>query len=355
MDTEQTPERDLSSLRSLITSVTPLARHLKMTNEAIYRWIEVNRIPHRHIVKVANFYDVEIRDLLPFTGSDKGHKVVVHLKSREVLKTLIDVYKGAITLQQACTITNSSRISLTLILSHWGDELPTLFSTLEQLDQRRIDLDEACRRLNVTKYTMHGIRRKYGYAPGRLKKTKPPPTLPQRRLTTKEAALDCIAGRMTAREAAYRYKISERTIFRCIETLSPVKLNDLSAWPKVFREAFSVELTREMPKYVQKWLDFAKKEWLYLEKSPKYPEPPIDWRKQPLKRLLIAVLLGEHSLDEIAHLKGGDPQILEGLFSGDLHPIGLTFEEASALPILHQAALAELIMAVLNRKRRFVE
>lgn len=346
---------DLTTVRSLITSVTPLARHLKVTPAAIYRWIKVDRIPGNYIVKVANFYDVELRDLLPLTGSDKNNEFTLRLKPRNVLKTLMDVFRGTITLQQAMTLTGSSKISLKLILNHWGDELPTLYTTLEQLDQKRIDLDEACRRLNVTKYTMHGIRRKYGYAPGPTQRTRPLPTLPQRRLTTRDASLACISGKLTAKEAAHQYKISERTIFRDIESLSPVKLNELAAWPISFREAFAVELTQEMPKYVQKWLEFAINARLYLEKSPKYPTEPIDWRKQPLKRLLIAVLLGEHTVDEIAHLRGADPGILRHLFTSDLRPIGMTFEEAEHLPIIHQAALAELIMAVLSRKRRVAE
>ena len=114
----------------------------------------------------------------------------------------MDVYQGVITLDQAVTLTGSSEISLKLILGHWGDELPTLYTTLEQLDQKRIDLDEACKRLKVAKYTMHGIRRKYGYAPGPLQSTKALPTLPVRMDRNKELALVCIAGRGTVKEVA---------------------------------------------------------------------------------------------------------------------------------------------------------
>lgn len=301
---------------------------------------------------MANFYDVELRDLLPLTGSEKSNEINLRLKPRSVLKTLMDVFTGMITLQQAMALTSSSKISLTLILTHWGDELPTLYTTLEQLDEKRIDLEEACRRLNVTKYTLHGIRRKYGYAPGHRGRTRPMPTLPQRKETSREAALACITGNLTAHEAAHRYGISERTIFRSIERLSPIKLTDLAPWPKVFREAFAVELTKEMPKYVQKWFEFTKDARLFMEKTPKYPKLPTDWRQQPLKRLLITVLLGEHTIEEIADLRGADPNILRSLFTGDLRPLDLTFEGVEQLPVIHQIALAELLTATLNRKRK---
>ena len=70
---------DLSSVRTLITSVSKLAKALRLTNNALYRWIAVNRIPAKYLVRVANFYDVELRDLLPLTGSDISHPNIRNL------------------------------------------------------------------------------------------------------------------------------------------------------------------------------------------------------------------------------------------------------------------------------------
>lgn len=346
---------DLTTVRTVVTSATALARHLKLTPNAVYRWINVNRIPGNYIVKVANFYDVEIRDLLPLTGSDKNNEVRLSLKPRTTLETLMRVFRGEITLAEAVTITGQSKISLKLILTHWGDELPTLYTTLEQLDQKRIDLDEACRRLNVAKYTMHGIRRKYGYSPGPVKRVKPQPTLPARKSKSREIAIACIAGKITVHDAAYENKLSERTIFRAVERISHLKMMDLALWPVVYREAYAAEIEHNLPKFAEKWLQFGRDKRLFVDKSPKYQKTPENWRLVPLKRMLAGYLLGEAALEEIAASNGADPEILAQLFTGDLRSIDLTFEQVQEMSLKHQFALADLLLAMLDRKRKVVD
>lgn len=350
--TEAPEEPDLTSVRALIPSVTPLARHLKLTNNAIYRWIRVNRIPGAHIVKVANYYDVELRDLLPLTGSDKSNELTYRLKPKRTLGVLMEVFRGIKTLDEAVAETGQSEISLKLVLVHWGDELPTLFTTLEQLDERRISLDEAAARLKVAKYTLHGIRRKYGYAPGPVRRTRPLPTIGRRKELNMKVALMCIAGHSTVAAASQTYGMSERTLFRAVEKLSQIKMMELSAWPTSFREALTAEIEHKLPNYSLKWLEFAENSRLYTDKYVKYPETPEKWRDLPLKRLLVGVLLGEGRLEDIAASRGADPGILRTLFTGDLRPLGVTFEQLMELPMEHQIAAAELFIAMMSRKRK---
>jgi len=342
MEEEEKP--DLSSVRSLIKSVSPLARHLKLTTNAIYRWITVNRIPGPHVMGVCNFYGVEVGDILPLTGSDTSNETTVVLKPRSVLKTLMDVYQGVITLDQAVTLTGSSEISLKLILGHWGDELPTLYTTLEQLDQKRIDLDEACRRLKVARYTLHGIRRKYGYAPGPLQSTKTLPTLPVRMDRNKELALICIAGRSTVKEVARASNVSERTLFRAIDKVSPHKLMELVHWPMAFREALVSEIEGKTPPIVAKWFEFGRSQRFFVDKTPKCTQTPESWCSSSLKRLLIGVLIGEGTFEDMAKSRGMDQATLKTLFTGYLTPLGLTFEQVESLPATHHVALAELLI-----------
>ena len=341
---EEEEKPDLSSVRSLIKSVSPLARHLKLTTNAIYRWITVNRIPGPHVMGVCNFYGVEVGDILPLTGSDTSNETTVVLKPRSVLKTLMDVYQGVITLDQAVTLTGSSEISLKLILGHWGDELPTLYTTLEQLDQKRIDLDEACKRLKVAKYTMHGIRRKYGYAPGPLQSTKALPTLPVRMDRNKELALACIAGRRTVKDAARASSVSERTLFRAIEKVTTHKLTELTHWPVTFREALVSEIKGEAPPIVSKWFEFGHSNRFFVGKAPKCIQTPESWASSGLKRLLIGFLMGESTLENMAESKGMDQATLKALFTGYLTPLDLTFEQVESLPATHHVALAELLI-----------
>lgn len=353
------PKRDLSSVRALVRSVSALARYLRISSGAIYQWIDVNRIPGRHIVSVANFYDVEITELLPLTGSELSRKVSINLKPRSVLETVMEVYQGKLSMVDAVRKCKQPEISLKLILTHWGDRLPTLHTTLEQLDQKRITLDQACSRLGVGKYTMHGIRRKYGYAPGRVQKTRSESNLPQRKSINREIALQCVSGKYSVREAAKNHGVSERTIFRYIEEISPIKMMQLTHWPSVFREALAEELrakgTQNGETYAEKLLKFVKNNRLTMGKEPKYPKTHENWRNLPLKLLLVGILLGKATVAEIAESRDVPVEILTGLFSGDLHDLGIAFDELENLSFSHRQVVAKILNALMDRKRDWVE
>ena len=348
---------DLTSVRTLIPSTSKLARHFGLSLSAIYRWIEVNRIPGAHIVRVAQFYDVEIVDLLHLTGSEKAHMSKALVKSKAVLPALLEVYRGAKTLEAACEEVGIPVVSGKLIMMHWGDELPTLYTTLTQLHEKRISLEMAMHRLNVTKNSLHDLRRKYGFAPRAQEGYTPKVRSPQKRVAkwqeVKPLALQVIAGRMTAVElASAEGTPSYRTIFRYVEKLTHLKLNDLTHWPEAFRAALAYELEHDTTKYAEKWVKFAEEQRLILRKVAKYPAQPKDWKVIPLKRLLVAVLLGEKTLAEVAEAKGGDPKVFENLFTSDLRPLDLTFAEVHGMSVSHQVALSELLLAVLDRRRK---
>lgn len=237
------------TVRELIKSVSPIARHLRVSKSAVYRWIGVNRVPGEHLLKLSAYYKYTPTDLLHLTGSEKTNNTRVVLKERVVLATMLEVYRGQKTLEQALQETGQSKISLTLIQKCWGDRLPTLYTTLEQLDQGRIALDDACERLNVTKCTMHGIRRKYGYQPGPIKAKERPAEKPNHKEATIAAALECIAGRMTISEAAKQAQVCGRTIMRAVSRLSVVGLRDLAMLTKDVRSAYSADIAENDTEY----------------------------------------------------------------------------------------------------------
>lgn len=346
---------DLTSVRSLITSVSPLARHVKLTPTAIYRWFQVNRIPGAHIIKVANFYDVDVGELIHLTGSELSAAPNVSIKSRDVLPALIEVRAGRMTLADAVEKTGQTEVSLKLVMIHWGEQLGDLYETLEALDKKGITLDQACERLGLAKFTIHGLRRKYGYAPGKLKRVRPLPTLGRRRTLMTQAAMDVIAGLESAASAAEKYKVSARNVFRYVERLCPLSVTELSRFPQTFRWAYAEEIEKNTPKYVEKWLKIADETLLYVQKQTKYPKTPETWKTAPLKRLLVGVLLGEGTLGEIAAARGGEPVVLEGLFTSELRALDLTWPEVAQMGLNHQTALAELLIWQMDRKRRFVE
>lgn len=343
---------DLTSVRKLVTSVTKLAHATELTPNAIYRWIRVNRIPGKYINVVANLYDVEIRDLIPLTGSDKANVSRTVLKPKGTLQSLMEVYQGKMTLVEVAAALGVSKRSLHLVMYHWGDELPTLYSTFKQLEEKRISLDEACQRLKVTKFTLHGLRRKYGYAPGRVKKPTGPSAISIRREAQRLKVLEIVAGKLTAEQGAKDLNTSYRSIFRHIEAVSPLKIRELTEWPMSLRAALADEIDRKLPNYSIKWKEFIDSSRIVMKKRSKFPKTPENFTNEPIKRLLVAVLLDEATLEAVAAARKADPTILAGLFSGDLKPLGVSFERLMELPITHQVAAAEILLGVLDRKRR---
>lgn len=344
---------DLTSVRTLITSVRKLATHLNVTPSAVYRWIGVNRLPGAHVVNIANFYDVELRDLIPLTGSDNNNKVATKVKPRVALKNLLEVYRGKMTLEDACTASGITIISGKLVLTNWGDELPTLYTTLEQLSEGRIDIEEAMIRLNVSKYTLHGIRRKYGYAPGRRVAKARPERKGMDEDMKREIAYQVISGKISGKDACAKYDIVYGTLGKYVQNYGQVGLQSIAKWPTAFREALGFEALSGCDRFAQSWYDYATEARLMLKKKPAYPSRPKSWKRANLKRLLIAVLVGEATLDEIAAERGGDPSIIAKLFTGELRPLKLTYDRVSGMSIKHQIALAELLMAMADRKRKF--
>lgn len=234
-----------TTVRDLVKSVSPLARHLKVSKSAVYRWMGVNRIPGEHLIKTAAYYKYEPTALLHLTGSDKTNNTRVIFKSRAVLAALLEVYKGQKSFDQAVTETGQSKVSLTLIMKCWKDRLPTLYTTLEQLDQGRIDLDEASKRLNVTKSTMHGIRRKYGYCPGHPKAKDKPDKHKNRRYACLKAAMACVAGHLTVKQAAIEAEVCERTIMRAVAKLSVLNVQALKHLPAHVRAAYVADISQK--------------------------------------------------------------------------------------------------------------
>lgn len=355
---------DISSVRALVTDVGRLAEHLRLSYSGVYRWTKVNRIPGAHVIKVANFYDVEVMDLLPLTGSELSNVTRGVLKPKDTLPMLLEVYRGKRTLESACEELGIPLNSGKLVMTRWGDELPTLYTTLVQLDEGRISLETGMQRLNVAKFTLHNLRRKYGFGPRsnpeyRSEKEKMAEARGATRVASAEAVarqnemtLRVIAGKITAYEAAERLRVGYRTIWRYVARLTDIRVHTLASWPLSLRAALAEEIAKKLPEYSGKWLKFAKKSRLMLRKSPRYPETPKGWGGVPLKRLLVAVLLGEATLDEIAEAREVDRTLLAALFTGDLRAMDLTFDEVMDLPLAHQVALAELLLAALDRMRK---
>jgi transcriptional regulator with XRE-family HTH domain len=194
-----------NTLRDLVKNQAALARDVGVSTQTVRNWLELNAIPPRRIIDVANALGVELTELLPF--AQKTYKPV-SIKP----KTLYDlrlILEGNI---------DPSDRSAERIVGTWGDRLPLLYTTLAKLQSKEITVTEAAEILGITKSAVHNIRKRYGTAPGSLKAEKKPEG--RYALTAKEArklTLDVIAGRKSARSAAQGANISLRTLHRHIE------------------------------------------------------------------------------------------------------------------------------------------
>lgn len=336
---------DATTVRSLITSVTALVRFLgDLTPNAVYRWIKVNRIPGKYLIRIAQFYDIDVP--IHLAASDRKNPAQLNYKPRDTLPLCLAVQAGDLSVDAAAAQLGLHPQAVQLILRNWGEQLPLLYQTLCQLDAKTLSLDAAAARLQVTKHNIHALRKKYGFRPPPRPKAPPRPIV-QRRQTARQVALACIAGQYTLAEAEQHCDLSWRTIHRAIAKLSPAySLIELTHWPKAFREALAKEIADNRPRLSEKLWKFAEISQIPLKKWPKYPEIPADWRGATVKRMLVHLLLGDETLTSLAEKRGADPHMLEALLTGDLRPLGLTWPDVVKAPLYSQIALAELILAL---------
>ncbi len=252
-----------NTLRDLIKNQAALARAVGVSVQTVRTWLELNAIPPRRIIDVANSLDVELTELLPY--AQKAYKPV--LTKPKTLDDLRIILEGS---------HDPDDPSAQRIKGAWGDRLPLLYTTLVKLQGKVITVTEAAEVLGVTRGAVHNIRKRYGTSPGKLKAAKKPEG--RYALTAKEArklALDVIAGRKTARSAAQGAKISLRTLHRHIEdALRPLYLNEISHWSKNFRLALAYEIEKNLPKHSLMWRKWAEERHLLLKKVPSWPKSP---------------------------------------------------------------------------------
>ena len=51
---------------------------------------------------------------------------------------------------------------------------------------------------------------------------------------------------------------------------------------------------------------------------------------------------------------GSEPHILRSIFNSDLQPLGTNFDLLETMPMQHQVAIAEILIAMMDRKRKVV-
>jgi hypothetical protein len=314
------------------------ARKMGVSVTAVGNWVKRNAIPPKRVIQLANALDVEIHELLPF-AQHASEPVKTLRKTREDLDALLAAYEGR---ECQCSLPESA---MRTILTHWGERLPLMVDTLKRLDDKEISIAQAMETLGVARGTLMNLRARYGIAPGPRKAAKKPEG-PYKQ-TTKKArrlAIEVIAGRKTAVGASETGEVSLRTLHRHIEDLlRPQTLNEISHWSRSFRAALAWEVEKGLPRHSVEWRKWAEDRNLALKKKMPKLAVVTNWREATFRRMLIAFLSGEMTLEERALARGGEQSVLMDRFRVELAQMGM---DPLKLSYHHQAAVAEIIAAM---------
>ena len=320
--------------------ITFVAREMGVSQSVVRTWLEADRVPWAHISKLSRVIDEDINLLLPIGGT-------VTVKTRRLKKTpeALDTLERAFRGEPYEIKPPLTAHSLKKTLETYGDRVPLVVETLKQLINNEITVGEAAERLKLKKVSVHSLRARYGGAPGPIKKVeKPIGRYKQNAIKHREVSLKVISGQLGLMEAAEKHGIALRTLSRYVQDdLDGVQLRTLASWPLDFRIALAHEIEHELPKITVQWAQKCKTPGWKFGKNL-MPLPPVtNWREATVKRMLIAVLTGELSVNDLAALRGGEPTALHKLFDMELKHLDLTLSKVLSMSIWHQVCVADML------------
>jgi len=82
------------------------------------------------------------------------------------------------------------------------------------------------------------------------------------------------------------------------------------------------EIEKNLPKHSLAWRKWAKDRQLLLKKATVWPKSPENWREISIRRVIVAILAREHSISELAAMRGGEAHILMEHVEQGLHQMG---------------------------------
>lgn len=333
---------------------TKLANELGVSLTAVSVWMKKGYVPAGKLIRFCNTLNIDL-DLALCDRPDKVERSQRTLnKPAGTLECLVEVQRGAMTIDEAAEQLDLSPHALQIAYAQNEHRLFLLYSTLTAFADERINVQEAAKALGVSKTQVYYLMRTYGMErPKRQPEPKELGRYTKAKPKYEKLALDVIAGRTNALRASQEEGVAERTLHRHIKRLiGDLSLNVISHWPKSFRLAFANELETGERKWVEKWVEYTQKHGLILEKRVRKLQEVVNWREVGPTRILIAVLQGEGTLDEIATLRRGAQKPLKSAFDGVLKAFDLRYDEAMTLSVWHQMALADILVMQDSHYRR---
>lgn len=346
-------------LNALIESkgIAALAREMSVAVNTVRAWRDRGYVPASRLVDFCNALDIDLDLNLSIRPDNARQSAKTVVKPPETLATLVEVQRGNLSIEEASEQLGVSETALTVAYAQNEHRLFLLYSTLTAFSEGCIDATQAAKALDVTKTQVYYLMRTYGVPkPKRESKPKKVGRTTKIKPSYEKLALDVIAGRTNAKRAAEDHpEIALRSLHRYVKRyLQDLSLTELAHWPKSFRIALAQELEQGSPKLVEKWVEFANKHGLVLEKRVRRLPEVKNWREVDAKRMLVAVLQGEATLQEIAQLRRGSEIALRDMFNGVLKSLGVRYAEVAGLPVVHQMALGDLLIMLGSHYRRSV-
>lgn len=321
--------------------ISRLAKKMGVSAVAVSTWVKLDTVSQRKALSVAVALDQDplfIQSFVkPITYETK--KIV---KDPSAYDTILAAYYGKpYEIKPPMT-----ERSLLQILNKWGDKVPLLIESLRKVITGDLNVKGIAKILGMGTQEAYDLMSRYGVPASkyRVKKQKEPGhyTLVQRKVPKYVKAI--IEGTMTRSQVIKETGISSSTIYRYVsEALNGYTLYNLTWWPASFRFAYAHEIDKGLPRLVPHWVKMCNENgWKRIEDFQGLGT--IDnWRLVTTRRLLMAVLFGEISVNELAQLRDTEPALLHKLFDRELAHLGLTAKQAFNMSIWHQYAIMDML------------
>jgi hypothetical protein len=320
-----------------------VATAMGLNAQTVSAWVKNDRIPNKHVLKLAHMGDLHPLDLIAYIERRKKPWFFKSPKKKpNALETLMALRNAEITLSQATDVTGVPIRSLKQTLTIWGDRLELLKDTLESSENKEVK----AARLGVTVRQLNRLIT--AYLP-QTEKADLPYKVARKRAKDKWAnrraqAVKVIRGDSTVVAAAEAIQLSERQMHRWMDkTLGEqfnMGLQEIRPLPKPFRNALAEEVEHDHPEAAAHMISYWKQHDLKRRPFPKTPE---SWKRETIRRCLIGLLTGEVGLADLCTARETDKRLLVPLLTGNLVLLGVSFEQAGSWSIHHQEALAEVL------------
>lgn len=311
---------------------TRFAALLGVKYRTVTQWMFSGHIPQHHLLKItplSSLYN-------PLFESES----VKTTRPRTTLPTLLKVKRQDMTLEQAAEHLGMSHINLKKMYECHHANIELMATLFPKVERREMTLAEAGRQLGLDRRTVHQMYTKFGYV------TQPRPMPLPKHDEALEMARDVVRGVKKLTECP-----AWRTVHRRVcKLIGPLTLNDISPWPPGFRAALLSEAEGDHVGVVFNLMQKMNYYNLSISGTGRVRVP--NWKEASGYEMLVPVLSGEMTVDEVADMRGGAVPVIRRIFDMALETFGYTFDQVLQFDIGHQMAIIEVLNAFNAVKHR---